>query len=53
MSLKIKELRLLNLTIKQNRNIVYQGKTEEVPDDIKELTYTKIYFEGVDVIIEV
>lgn len=53
MSLKIKELRLLNLTIKQNGNIIYQGKTEDVPDDIKELTYTKIYFEGVDVIIEV
>lgn len=53
MSLKIKELRLLNLTIKQNENIIYQGKTEDVPDDIKEMSYSKIYFEGVDVIIEI
>lgn len=53
MSLKIKELRLLNLTVKQNGNVIYQGKTEDVPDDIKELTYNKIYFEGVDVIIEI
>ena len=53
MNLKIKELRLLNLIIKQNGTIIYQGKTEDVPEDIKEMTYKKIYFEGVDVIIEI
>ena len=32
--MKIKELRLLNITIKQNEQILYQGKTEDVPDDL-------------------
>ena len=52
MGLKIKELRLLNLTIKQGENIIFEGKAEDVPDNIKELEYSKIYFEGVDVVIE-
>ena len=51
--MKIKELRLLNITIKQNEEILYQGKTEEVPSDLKEKEYNKIYFEGVDVIVEI
>lgn len=51
--MKIKELRLLNLTIKQNDQIIYQGKAEEVPDHLKEQEYKKIYFQGVDVILEI
>lgn len=51
--MKIKELRLLNITIKQNEQILYQGKTEGVPDDLKDKEYDKIYFEGVDVIVEI
>ena len=41
------------LTIKQNENILYQGKTEEIPKDLKEKEYNKIYFEGGDVIVEI
>ena len=51
--MKIKELRLLNITIKQNDNILYQGKTEGVPNELKEKEYNKTYFEGVDVIVEI
>ncbi len=51
--MKIKELRLLNITIKQNDQILYQGKTEDVPDDLEDKEYDKIYFEGVDVIVEI
>lgn len=51
--MKIKELRLLNITIKQKDEILYQGKTEDVPDDLKDKEYDKIYFEGVDVIVEI
>lgn len=51
--MKIKELRLLNLTIKQNDEIIYQGKAEDVPENLKEQTYKKIYFKGVDVVIEI
>lgn len=51
--MKIKELRLLNITIKQNEEILYQGKTEEIPDNLRDKEYNKIYFEGVDVIVEI
>lgn len=51
--MKIKELRLLNITIKQNDQILFQGKTEEIPPNLKEMEYEKIYFEGVDVIVEI
>lgn len=51
--MKIKELRLLNVTIKQNDEIVFKGKTEDVPSELKEKEYEKIYFEGVDVVIEI
>ena len=51
--MKIKELRLLNITIKKNDQILYQGKTEEIPPELKEKQYKEIYFEGVDVIVEI
>ena len=50
--MKIKEFRLLNITIKQNEKIIYQGSTEEIPENLKELEYEKIYFDGVDVVVE-
>lgn len=51
--MKIKELRLLNITIKQDEKILFQGKTEDVPNELKDTEYEKIYFEGVDVIVEI
>lgn len=51
--MKIKELRLLNITVKKDDKILYQGKTEELPEELKEKEYEKIYFEGVDVILEI
>lgn len=51
--MKIKELRLLNITIKQNEQILFEGKTEDVPEDLKDKEYDRIYFEGVDVIVEI
>ena len=51
--MKIKELRLLNITIKQNEQILFEGKTEDVPEDLKDKEYDEIYFEGVDVIVEI
>lgn len=51
--MKIKELRLLNITIKENEKIIYQGTSEDVPQELKDTDYKKIYFEGVDVIIEI
>ena len=34
--MKIKELRLLNITIKQNEQILFEGKTEDIPEDLKD-----------------
>ena len=51
--MKIKELRLLNITIKQGEDVIYKGTTEEMPNELKEKEYKKIYFEGVDVTIEI
>lgn len=51
--MKIKELRLLNIKIKQDEKILFQGKTEDVPNELKDKEYEKIYFEGVDVIVEI
>ena len=51
--MKIKELRLLNITIKQDEKILFQGKTEEATNELKDKEYEKIYFEGVDVIVEI
>ena len=51
--MKIKELRLLNITIKQDEKILFKGKTEDVPSELKDKEYEKIYFEGVDVIVEI
>ena len=38
--MKIKELRLLNITIKQNEQILFEGKTEDVPEDLKDKEYS-------------
>ena len=51
--MKIKELRLLNTTVKKDDNIIFQGTTEDMPENLKEQEYKKIYFEGVNVIIEI
>ena len=51
--MKIKEIRLLNITIKKKDEVIYKGKSEDIPEDLKELTYKKIYFKGVDVVIEI
>lgn len=51
--MKIKELRLLNITVKENETTIYQGSTEEIPQELKEKEYKKIFFEGTNVIIEI
>ena len=51
--MKIRELRLLNITIKENEKEIYKGTTEDAPKELKEREYKKIYFEGINVIIEI
>ena len=51
--MKIKELRLLNIKIIKDGDIVFEGTTEEVPNNLKETEYKNIFFEGVNVVIEI
>ena len=51
--MKIKELKLLNIKIMQGENMVYDGMTEGIPENLKNMEYEKIYFEGTRVIAEI
>ena len=51
--MKIKELRLLNIKIIKDGNTVFEGTTEEVPEELKELEYKTIIFEGVNIVVEI
>ncbi len=51
--MKIKELRLLNIKIIKNESIVFEGTTEEIPNDLKEMEYKNISFDGVNVEVEI
>lgn len=50
--MKVKEVRLLNVKIFESGVLIFEGKTENIPDSIKEKEYKNIYFEGVNVVIE-
>lgn len=51
--MKIKELRLVDIIVKQDGDIVYQGKVEDAPEDLKDKEYKNIHFEGRTVEIEI
>lgn len=51
--MKIKELRLLNIKIMQGDNIIYEGMTEDIPEDLKNREYEKIYFEGTGIVAHI
>ena len=51
--MKIKELRLLNIKIIKEGNTIYEGTTEEIPNDLKEAEYKNTYFEGVNLVVEI
>ena len=51
--MKIKELRLLNIKIIKDENIIFEGTTEEVSSELKEMEYKTISFEGVNVVVEI
>ena len=51
--MKIKELRLLNIKIIKEGNTIYEGFTEEIPNDLKEIENKNTYFEGVNLVVEI
>lgn len=53
MQIKIGDLRLLDITVIQEGKEIYKGKAEDAPEDIKDMKYKNINFEGVKVVIEI
>lgn len=51
--MKIKELRLLNIKIIKDASVVFEGITEDIPDQLKETEYKNITFEGVNIVVEI
>ncbi len=51
--MKIKELRLLSIKIIKEGNIVFEGTTEDIPSNLKDMEYKSISFEGINVVIEI
>lgn len=50
LNMKLKELRLLNIKIMQDEQIIFEGRTEDIPENLKNREYKKIYFEGTSVV---
>lgn len=39
---KIRESRLLNIEVYQNENLLYKGKIEDAPEEIKDKNYESV-----------
>ena len=53
MYVKIRDMRLLNVIVKKDNEIIYEGKVEDAPEEIKNLTYKKIEFDMGKVLLEI
>ena len=51
--LKISDMRLLNITVFKDEIEIYKGKVEDAPEEVKNMEYKNIKFDGVDVILKV
>ncbi len=50
---KIKDMRRLEVKINRGGELVYSGKVEEAPEDIKNLSYISIKLDGGIAILEI
>lgn len=50
---KIGESRLLNIEVYENSELIYKGKVEDAPEDIKNRNYVKVQINDGWVIYEV
>ena len=53
MYIKIGALKLLNIRVKQNGIVVYEGTTENAPEELKETNYKLATFDSGYVEIEI
>lgn len=53
MYLKIGDLKLVQIKVKQDENIIYEGFVEDAPDEIKEKNYKTATFESQFIILDI
>lgn len=53
MYLKIGDLKLLKIHVVRDGSILYEGMTEDAPDEIKEINYKSAKFESEYITIEI
>ena len=53
MYIKIGDLKLLNIKVVENGEVVYSGMVEDAPDNIKETNYKSAKFESEFVVIDI
>lgn len=53
MYVKIGDLKLLNIQVIQNGNIIYEGMVENAPDEIKAVNYKSANFDSGCLILEI
>ncbi len=53
MYLKIGDLKLLKIHVVKDGNVIYEGTTEDAPDEIKETNYKSAKFESEYIEIEI
>lgn len=53
MYIKIGDLKLLNIEVRKDGELLYQGKVEEVPQELKEINYKSANFDNGYVKIEI
>lgn len=53
MYIKIGDLKLLNIQVKQNGIVVYEGMVEDAPEELKETNYKSATFNSGYVEIEI
>lgn len=53
MYLKIGDLKLVQIKVKQDDKILYEGAVEDAPDEIKEKNYKTATFESQFIILDI
>lgn len=53
MFIKIGDLKLLKIQVRQNENLIYEGMVEDAPEELKETNYKSATFDSGFVKIEI
>ena len=53
MFVKIGDLKLVKIKVRQNGNTIYEGIVEDAPEEIKEANYKSAVFESEYIVVEI